>query len=136
MLGSTEPLDQVSGGQEGNRTNNLKRTEIITALKQYSSSQGISLVGKTVEIAFTAGRKETGTSAEITIEDTAGLPPVAAVAVIAPTLVGATDQLARDPVVATVVAQAETAAGAEAGAPFDMDEKPAEPAKATTSLFN
>ena len=48
---------------------NLKQAEIITALKQYITNQGISLVGKTVDISFTAGRKEAGLSAEISIED-------------------------------------------------------------------
>ena len=51
----------------------LKQTEIITALKQYISGQGISLQGKTVEMNFTAGRKESGISVEISIED-AGIP--------------------------------------------------------------
>lgn len=48
---------------------NLKQPEIIEALKQYVAHKGISLVGKDVAIAFTAGRKETGLSAEITIEN-------------------------------------------------------------------
>ena len=57
---------------------NLKQTEIITALKQYIAGQGISLQGKSVEMAFTAGRKEAGISVEISIEDVSlpdfGLP--------------------------------------------------------------
>lgn len=51
----------------------LKQSEIISALKQYISGQGISLQGKQVEMAFTAGRKEAGISVEISIED-AGIP--------------------------------------------------------------
>jgi hypothetical protein len=47
----------------------LKQTEIITALKQYITSQGIDLAGKEVSVAFTAGRKESGISAEMDIED-------------------------------------------------------------------
>jgi len=47
----------------------LKQTEIVTALKQYIHNQGINLTGKEVTIAFTAGRKESGISAELTIED-------------------------------------------------------------------
>lgn len=47
----------------------LKQTEIVTALKQYITGQGISLAGKVVEVAFTAGRKEGGLSADISIED-------------------------------------------------------------------
>ena len=47
----------------------LKQAEIIAALKQYIAGQGISLQGKAVEMAFTAGRKEAGISVEISIED-------------------------------------------------------------------
>jgi hypothetical protein len=47
----------------------LKQTEIIAALKQYISSQGISLAGKTVTISFTAGRKESGIIADLSIEE-------------------------------------------------------------------
>lgn len=48
---------------------NLKQTEIIQALKNYIAQKGISLSGKTVDCAFTAGRKDTGISVEISIED-------------------------------------------------------------------
>ena len=48
---------------------NLKQTEIIQALKSYISQKGINLSGKTVECAFTAGRKDSGISVEISIED-------------------------------------------------------------------
>lgn len=51
----------------------LKQTEIIAALKQYISGQGISLQGKQVEMAFTAGRKEAGISVEISIDEV-GMP--------------------------------------------------------------
>ena len=49
----------------------LKQTEIIAALKQYISGQGISLAGKTVSISFTAGRKESGIIADLSIEEVA-----------------------------------------------------------------
>lgn len=49
----------------------LKQTEIIAALKQYISGQGISLAGKTVSISFTAGRKESGIIADLSIEELA-----------------------------------------------------------------
>lgn len=52
----------------------LKQTEIIAALKQYIAAQGISLSGKTVDISFTAGRKEAGITADISIEDGAAIP--------------------------------------------------------------
>jgi hypothetical protein len=48
---------------------NLKQREIIEALRQYVIKKGIDLTGKTVECAFTAGRKDSGISVEIQIED-------------------------------------------------------------------
>ena len=47
----------------------LKQDEIKEALKQYIRQQGIQVSGKTVEITFTAGRKDTGLSAEVNISD-------------------------------------------------------------------
>ena len=47
----------------------LKQAEIITALKQYISQQGIDLASKNVEMAFTAGRKDSGLSVVIVIEE-------------------------------------------------------------------
>lgn len=48
---------------------NLKQSEIAEALRQYVTQQGINLTGKSVDIAFTAGRKEGGLTAEINIDD-------------------------------------------------------------------
>lgn len=47
----------------------LKQKEIEAALRLYISQRGINLAGKEVLIAFTAGRKESGVSAEVDIED-------------------------------------------------------------------
>lgn len=47
----------------------LKETEIKAALHDYIVKQGISLVGKLVDISFTAGRKESGISADLDITD-------------------------------------------------------------------
>ena len=47
----------------------LRQKEIEAALKMYVAQQGINLTGKEVLVAFTAGRKDTGLSAELTIED-------------------------------------------------------------------
>lgn len=52
----------------------LKQTEIITALKQYITLQGIDLSGKSVNITFTAGRKESGISADLDIEEENDFP--------------------------------------------------------------
>ena len=48
---------------------NLKQTEIEQALRAYVVSQGISLHGRDLAISFTAGRRESGISAEISIDD-------------------------------------------------------------------
>ena len=56
----------------------LKQFEIVQAIRQYVSKQGIDLADKTVDMTFTAGRKETGVSVEITIDDLASMPDVAA----------------------------------------------------------
>ena len=52
----------------------LKQFEIVQAIRQYVSKQGIDLADKTVDMTFTAGRKETGVSVEITIDDLAAAP--------------------------------------------------------------
>ena len=49
---------------------NLKQNEIVAALKQYIAQKGIHLQDKDVSITFTAGRKESGISAEMVIEET------------------------------------------------------------------
>lgn len=52
----------------------LKQTDIVSALKLYVAAQGIALAGKSFDVSFTAGRKNTGLSAELTIEDLAPAP--------------------------------------------------------------
>jgi len=47
----------------------IKQSEIITAIKQYVSQQGISLQNKQVTVSFIAGRKGSGISADVVIED-------------------------------------------------------------------
>jgi hypothetical protein len=106
----------------------LKQTEIIAALKQYISGQGINLVGKEVTISFTAGRKEAGVTADLVIED-AGIPgfddaqeeavkPVLTVVALAPAPQETpTPQAAEEP-------------------PFATEAAPAEPKTPPTSLFN
>lgn len=53
----------------------LKQTEIVEALKQYISRQGLCLVNKTTEVSFTAGRSGAGLIADIAIEDS-DIPPL------------------------------------------------------------
>ena len=47
----------------------LKQSEIIEALKQYISNQGINTANKELSISFTAGRKEAGFTADISISE-------------------------------------------------------------------
>ena len=47
----------------------LKQPDIEAAIKLYIAKQGINLVDKTTELVFTAGRKNSGISVEISIED-------------------------------------------------------------------
>lgn len=46
----------------------LKQTEIVIAIKNFLSQQGIAIGDKEVEITFTAGRKDKGLEAEVNIE--------------------------------------------------------------------
>lgn len=48
----------------------LKQSEIEIALKNYIQAMGINLAGKSIDVAFTAGRKEAGISAELDINET------------------------------------------------------------------
>ena len=47
----------------------LKQSEIEAALKGYIAQQGINLTNKTVTCNFTAGRKDSGISVELEIEE-------------------------------------------------------------------
>jgi len=58
----------------------MKQAEITAALKQYIGGQGINLAGKSFEVEYTAGRKEAGLLADISIEIIEGAEPEAAAA--------------------------------------------------------
>jgi len=47
----------------------LKQSEIEAGLRLYIIQQGINLVGKTVDVTFTSGRRDNGLSAEVEIND-------------------------------------------------------------------
>ena len=107
----------------------LKQSEIIAALKQYITGQGISLSGKSVDISFTAGRKEAGITADISIEDADQSIPG---------FDDAQDEAAK-PVLTVVPTPPETKAAEEPAPaveepPFATDEPAV--AKTPTSLFN
>lgn len=48
---------------------NLKQAEITEALKEYVGGQGINLKNKSFTVTYTAGRKESGLLADISIEN-------------------------------------------------------------------
>jgi hypothetical protein len=107
----------------------LKQTEIIAALKQYISAQGINLAGKEVSISFTAGRKESGIIADLSIDD-AAIPGFSdadvAVDAAAPALRVVAAAAAPEPAAETEQPQAAAPAQAETA---DAEQKP-------KSLFN
>jgi hypothetical protein len=72
---------------------NLKQHEIETALRQYIAQQGININSKSVTVSFTAGRKETGISAELDIEDMEFTTPEATVFIPQISVVEPTDSL-------------------------------------------
>jgi hypothetical protein len=51
----------------------LNEQEIIQALKEFISNQGISITGKSVEVHLTAGRGSNGHKADLEITDEPGL---------------------------------------------------------------
>lgn len=53
----------------------LKQSEIEAALKGYIAQQGINLTNKSITCTFTAGRKDSGISVELEIEDQAIMVP-------------------------------------------------------------
>ena len=119
---------------------NLKQNEIEQALRAYVAAQGISLSGKELTIAFTAGRRESGISAEISIDDVEipgyttdvvieATPKVAALS-LAPAVVTEVPVPA-EPVVAEPV---DVPAEAEVVAEPVVEEED-EPVKKTVSLF-
>lgn len=101
----------------------LKQSEIITAIKQYVANQGISLNGKSVEIAFSATRGAAGLIADVSIDEVE--------------IPGFSDSNVTDDAAKPVLAVVSTApvAAAQASEPEAADGPAAEPAK-PTSLFN
>jgi hypothetical protein len=123
---------------------NLKQAEIVQALRAYVVAQGINLTGKDVDISFTAGRRESGISADITIEDAVIPGYTNAVSDEAPEVSAHVVTLAVVPTASEVVeADAATAeakevqaeAPAVAAAPVVEEAQAAEP-KAPGSLFS
>ena len=121
---------------------NLKQTEIEQALRAYVVAQGISLHGKDLTISFTAGRRESGITAEVSIEDVE-IPgftnSVEEVVVAAPTKAAVAAGAAAEPQVQMVEAAAEASEEPmnkylEEGVLSEAEE-PVVETKATVSLF-
>jgi len=60
----------------------MKQAEITAALRQYIGGQGINLAGRSFEVEYTAGRKEAGLLADISIEIIEGADPTPAPAAV------------------------------------------------------
>lgn len=111
----------------------LKQTEIEAALKGFITAQGISLNNKQVTVSFTAGRKESGISAEIEIDDL-DIPEFGELENAGPVLVQTT------PVIVPQVLKRAVAEEVEVDTTEDQEaveekEAPVTEAK-TTSLFS
>lgn len=52
----------------------LKQSEIVAAIKQYVTNQGVNLADKRVDVSFTASRGTAGILADISIEEAESLP--------------------------------------------------------------
>jgi hypothetical protein len=114
----------------------LKQTEIIAALKQFITAQGINLAGKDVNITFTAGRKEAGIIADVSIEDVS-IPGFTDEEVEEAVKASDAPALKVVPTVAKAAIATEAVAEPVAQAQAETaDEQPEEPAPKTTSLFN
>lgn len=111
---------------------NLKQTEIEQALRAYVISQGISLHGKDLTISFTAGRRESGISAEISIDDVE-IPGYSNDVYVADAAPVAKDVVVRPAMVTSAEVQEEPQPVPQEEA--QEDAAPAVEAKPTVSLF-
>lgn len=117
----------------------IKQRDIEQAIRGYIAAQGINLAGKSVEINFTAGRKEAGLTAEIDIEDVdavASTNPVAALTspALASVLTSKDKEEKAAPAAVSAIAPLVLQEEPKAAQPTDDAEEKAEAAGAT-SLF-
>lgn len=118
----------------------LKQESIEQALKQFIASQGINLTNKIVTVDFTAGRKGSGLSAELNIEDATEVSTpssahtislgVVTGAVPTPTFKDAADEVVPEP-----PAQPEAAPEREPEAEAAPAATEAQAARSSESLF-
>lgn len=107
----------------------LKQVEIVQALKQYLSAQGIAVDGKTVEVSFTAGRKESGLTAEVNITSADDQP--VAISRVSVTRTATLESVATLPVEPATEPEGQTAA-----ATAEPEAQAEQPVKATPALFS
>lgn len=112
----------------------LKQESIEQALKQFIASQGINLSGKVVTVDFTAGRKGSGISAELNIEEAAGEQPSEGPKVSLTVLTGCPET---QPVVSEAVTEPVAGDPRKSDEPAQQPEAVAEAeTKTPVSLFN
>ncbi len=117
----------------------LKQSEIEEALRDFIVKQGFNLDRKTVDISFTAGRGDSGMTADLDIQDTAALMggvsgnakcnPVYETQASAAGSVGGVEEATPAPQLPVV----ETSPAVEDVLPDPQEEEPVVPQKA--SLF-
>ena len=113
----------------------LNQSEIEVAVTNYIGNVGINTQGKDISISFTAGRKETGISAEITIGNSSEVPKLnfPADEPKEPTL-----RLVKEPEPSAEVTEDATTSDDVVGEdpePVQEEDKPSTKSK-TNSLFN
>lgn len=101
----------------------IKQKEIEAGIKLFLLQQGIQLVGKSTEISFTAGRKDSGLSAEIEINDVAGAVSIVDTMIGQQVPVAPVILVPEAPVVPPAIAQAAKELGVEvvAAPHFEFD---------------
>lgn len=103
----------------------LRQNEIIEALKNFITHQGINLTGKSVAIDFTAGRKTTGITADVTITDDAEYVAKVPLHLEAPVI----------PITHAVAQVIREEPEPERPEPLPVEEEPVPTVTKTTSLF-
>lgn len=106
----------------------LKQPDIEQALKDHIANLGVNLVGKTVSMTFTAGRKTAGISVELNIDDAAA-PSLGE----RPTIVTSIDKAVPQKNEAQAIEELTPAVQAVEEAPFETAEEVAPDVPASTS---
>lgn len=106
----------------------LKQKDIEQALALYLRDQGINLTNKSLSVSWTAGRKESGITAEIDIEEIPGSSKNGPL----PVMNRRDVQPEPESVLTTTPVNAEASADDEPVSPFQADDEPALEAEQAT----